>query len=265
MIVFDFVRAPSTLLTLVLLLPAQAQDEAAAKKVDPEVPGLVQKLKEAVNDRKLEKEESGREAIDKLHVKLQAGLGDKDKQMMVKALADVFTGGKVREHDKIGLYMAATAALGSCGADGCKALRDAFENKQRFPDKPDWVPLRESLLKFMGKTKDESNVKWLLDRRQDKDPALQAAAGEALGNYDGSDQKVRKEIVEKMLITYGEIDSKANKLDSADIEAQNARDRRAVISDKWNTTLQKLTHQNFREFREWQAWHQNNKSKDWGK
>ena len=52
-------------------------------------------------------------------------------------------------------------------------------------------------------------------------------------------------------------------IDPANIEAQNARDRLAAISDKWNGTLSKMTGQDLRNFPDWNAWYQKNKNLDW--
>ena len=47
------------------------------------------------------------------------------------------------------------------------------------------------------------------------------------------------------------------------INSQNATDRLATIKDKWNTTLAKLTNQNFDRFTDWQSWHNKHKNQPW--
>jgi hypothetical protein len=119
------------------------------------------------------------------------------------------------------------------------------------------------MLKWLGKTKDESMVKFLVEvARRSHEAGLQAAAGEALGNFEDSPVEVRKEIVNNLLIRYGEMDSRSRQIDPADIEAQNMRDRLAVIAGRWNETLRKLTRQNLDQYPEWQEWYNKNKSKD---
>jgi hypothetical protein len=73
------------------------------------------------------------------------------------------------------------------------------------------VPLREQLLKNLGRTKDESHGQ-VPDQRGRASPqaALQAAAGEALGNFEDSKEPVRKEIVSELLVKYGELNQKAS-------------------------------------------------------
>lgn len=240
-----------------------AQDPPTPKDGDPEVAAKLNVLKEVVADKKFERDKEGQSTIDELLMKLQAGVGPKDQQAIVKGLDGVLSTGKLRTPDATSLYIAAAAALGYCGDDGAKVLRKAYANK-RFPDKKPWVPLREQFLKAIGRTKDESMVKFLCDEaRRSPEAALQAAAGEALGNFEGSDEKIRKEITNELLIKYGELHELAGQIGSGNIEAQNARDRLAALSDKWNTTLAKMTGQNLHKFPDWQNWYNKNKNGKW--
>ena len=251
---------------LSLLLPVSAQKDPAkdpGKGPDKEVAEKIAVLKEAVNDKKFARDAEGLQAIDVLLQKSQAGPDPKDQQAIVKALEGVLTGGKSRPHDKTELYVGAVQALGYCGVDGAKVLKDTFLNKNRFPEKPDWVPFREHVLKNLGRTKDETHVKFLTkEARQNPEAALMAAAGEALGNFEESKEAVRKEIVSELLVRYGELDEKASQI-GTNIEAQNAQDRLSALQDKWNGTLAKLTRQNLTKLREWQAWYNKNKDKPW--
>ncbi len=253
------------LVTLLALLPAAGlPQDPAAKGPDKEVAEKIVTLKEIVQDKKFARDAEGLQVIDVLLQKSKAGVDPKDQQAIVRALDAVLTlGPKVRPHDKTELYTGAAAALGYCGAEGAKVLKDAYASK-RFPEKKEWVPLREQLLKNLGRTKDESMVKFLSKEAvANKEPALAAAAGEALGNFDESKEALRKEIVSDLMIKYGELAEKASQLGSSNIEAQNAQDYLASVQDKWNSTLSKLTRQNFATFREWQAWYNKNKALPW--
>ncbi len=240
-----------------------AQDPAPpAKGPDKEVADKIAVLKEVVADKKFLRDAEGIEAIDKLLMKKEAGVDPKDQQAIVKAFEHVLTSGKLRPNNKIELYIGAAAALGKCGPDGAKVLKEAYASK-RFPEDRDWVPLREQLAKNLGRTKDESMVKFLCNEAlRNHEAALQAAAGDALGNYEDSKEAIRKEIVSDLLKKYGELAEKASQI-GTNIEAGNAQDRLAAISDKWNSTLSKLTRQTFATFREWQEWHNKNKGKPW--
>jgi|KBSSwiStaDraftv2_1062776.scaffolds.fasta_scaffold233791_2 hypothetical protein len=242
---------------------AQGDAASAPKQPDKEVAEKLAALKDVVEDRKCARDGEAPDLITVLVQKWQAGLADKDKKDVIKGLGNVFATGKLREPEKAQIYIATAAALGQLGPDGAKPLQDAFEGK-KIPDKEAWVPVREGMLKAIGRTKDESRVKFLLDvARRDSEAPLQAAAGEALGNFDESKQDLRKEVVNGLLIKWGEMDSRARVIDPADIEAQNQRKRLAVISGKWNDTLRRLTKQQFDNFPEWQEWMNKNKGKDW--
>ncbi len=255
----------SLLVGLLVVLPARlaAQDPPGPKDGDKEIAEKVTTLKDIVGDRKFSRDDEGLQIIDALLQKLQAGVGPKDQQLITKGLDGVLSSGKLRPPENTRLYVGAAAALGYCGEDGAKSLKKAYTAK-RFPDKKPWVPLREQLLKAVGRTKDEAMVKFLCDEaRLSPEAALQAAAGEALGNFEQSEEKVRKEIVSDLLRKYGELSELASQMGSANIEAQNARDRLAALSDKWNTTLAKLTKQNFHKFSDWLTWYNKNKNEKW--
>ncbi len=245
-------------------LSAQAEPApASANKPDKEVAEKLALLKEVVEDRKCARDAEGLDLITVLVQKWQAGLADKDKRDVVKGLEGALNKGKLREPDKAQIYTATATALGQLGPEGAKPLQSAFEGK-RFPQKAPWVPLRETMLKALGKAKDEAMIKFLCDTaRSDPEPPLQAAAGEALGNFDDAKEAIRKDIVASLLNQYGTMDSKARVIDPADIEAQNMRKRLAVIQGKWNDTLRRLTKQTFDTYPEWQEWWNKNKGKDW--
>lgn len=257
----------SALLAALLLAALPAQDDPAKPtkpdKPDKEVAEKLAEMKKHVADRKFEHDADAVAIIDQLLQKLQAGMHEKDQSSFADGLKAALMSGKVRDPENLQLYKAAATALGHLGEDGAKTLRAAYDSK-RFPEKIEWVPLREIFLKSLGKTKDEGSVKFLIDEaRRSPEPALMGAAGEALGNFEGSNQKIRKDIVNGLLIRYGELDSRSRQLDPGDVAAQNAREYLAAISDKWNTTLGKLTKQNFRSYPEWNDWYNEHKNKEW--
>lgn len=253
-------------LMLFLLAGGQAVAQKPAKpKPDKEVAAKTAELKKVAGNKKFTEDGRGVGLIDDLMVKQQAGMIDKDQKLVVKTLDAVINKGKVRPANKAQLYNAAAEALGRHGKDGAKSLKKAYNNKSRFKAKPMWVPLRERLLRNIGRAKDEGDIKFLLDEaNRNPEAALQAAAGGALGNFDESDQKIRKEIVGSLLVTYGSLSEQASQPGTS-IDAQNAKDRLAAITGKWNATLKKLTKQDFDTFREWQTWYQKNKNekKSW--
>ncbi|MBM3974749.1 MAG: hypothetical protein FJ301_11680 [Planctomycetes bacterium] len=243
-----------------------AQDPAAGKGAEKgpskEVAEQIAVLKEAQADKKFAQDARGVEAIDKLLIKAQAGVDPKDQTAIVKALESTLMTGKLRPSDGAQLYVGAAAALGRSGPEGAKVLKEAYASK-RFPVKTEWVMLRTHFLRNIGFTKDESQIKFLMSEAvRSPEPALMAAAGEALGNYEESKETVRKEIVSELLRKYGELSEMASNL-GASVDAQNAQERLSAIRDKWNTSLGVLTKQNFTVFRDWQHWHNKNKSLPW--
>jgi hypothetical protein len=264
-----FRHSRAFVLASLLLLPAAslAQDPAKPAGPDKEIAEQIARLKEVVADKKFARDAEGIEAIDKLLTKLKDGkdatLDPKDRAAVLKAYQSVLASGKVRPHDKADLYNAVADALGYCGEDGAKILHDAYFNKSRFPEKPEWVPLRERVLKHLGRTKDESMVPMLLkEALTNPEAALSAAAGGALGAFEESKEATRKDIVGKLLVKWGELDEKASQM-GTNIEAQNAANRLAALQDKWRSTLAALTKQDFQTFREWQTWHNKNKNAGW--
>ncbi len=249
---------------LSLAAAPRAQDPPKPAGPDKEVAEQIARLKEVVADKKFLREAEGVDAIDKLLMKVKAGgLDPKDVTAIVKALDHALTGGKLRPHTRPELYNGAAHALGDLGSEGAKVLRDAYLDKSRFPEKPDWVPLRERLLKNLGRTRDESMVQLLLKETvRSPEAALAAAAGDALGNFEDSKEATRKEIVGEILAKYGALDEKASQI-GTNIEAQNAQNTLAAVQDKWHSTLAKLTRQNFATFREWQTWHNKNRNAPW--
>lgn len=262
---FSLLAGLLSALPLAAQTPAPAKGDKDAKEAkgpDQEVADKIALLKEVVADKKFARDAEGLAAIDVLLQKSKQGVLPKDQQAIVKAYEHVLTQGKERPHDKTELYVGAAAALGYCGKDGAKVLKAAYQNK-RFPEKPDWIRLREQFLKNLGRTKDESLIKFLCqEARHNHAAALMAAAGEALGNFEDSKEAVRKEIASELMVRYGELAELASQL-GTNVEAQNAQDRLAAIQDKWNATLGKLTRQSYGTFREWQTWYNKHKNQAW--
>lgn len=261
--------APFVLASLLALSPTTAQTPPAggtppapAKGQDKEVADKLAALKEVVADKKFARDDEGVKLIDELLIKSKAGLEAKDQAAMVKGLDAVLSDGKLRPPDNTKLYIGAVQALGYCGAEGAKVLHDVYVDK-RYPEKRDWVPFREQVLKNLGRTKDESQIKFLTNEAvRSPEAGLAAAATEALGNFDEAKEALRKEIVSELIKCRGSLEEKASQI-GTNIDGQNAKDRLAALGDRWNGTLAKLTKQNFTTFREWQAWHNKNKTLPW--
>lgn len=259
-------KTSNQLVSLAVALLALAAPTVAQKAdkipADADIPIKLKKLGQVAKDKKFERDAQGIQIIDVLIQKQQRGLNAKDQKSVVKALDSLLNKGRVRPANKVQIYNATTEALGRFGKNGAKALKSAYE-KKRFPDKPEWVPLREKILVNIGRTKDEGMVKLLLNEaRRSPEAALQAAAGKALGSFRESKQKIRRDIISGMIIKWGSLSEMASQL-GANVEAQNAKDRLAAISGPWTESMKALTGQDFDTFRKWQTWYNKNKNGKW--
>lgn len=247
---------------------ALAQSDAdAPKQRDPEVKAKADALKRAVSDRRMSQDQDAIGIIEDLVVKYRAPMHRSDRRTVEMGVAAVFTTGRRREPEMLALYHAAANALGEMGRSGALVLVRIHDGN-RFPDRNEWVPLRAILLENVGKTKEEAMVKFLIDEAvRAHQKALMAAAGAALGNFNESRQTIRKEIVNKLLVKWGELDARwrEGNIDPQDIEAQTAQEYMAAISDRWNDTLTKLTGAKLRQHPAWQDWWNDNKNTNWDK
>lgn len=248
------------------LAPAQGKTDDAAKK-GADLPSRIKAFQEAIFDKKLAKDEDAIQMIDAFVKDATAespAMAAKEKDAVAAAIGDVFFKAKQREKERSGIYTAAAAGLGQLGPSGAKVLVRAFEDP-KFRKK-EWVDLRASLLREVGKTKDDAQVRFLVERAtRDKDDEVLKAAGEALGNYAGAKLPVRREIAKELINKYNEIHNGANaNVDPNDPMVKARRDSLAAITDPWNTTLAKLTGQNdLRQAPEWLRWWNKNKDENW--
>jgi hypothetical protein len=245
---------------------APAQDDppepaAAAADLDEQLA----KFDEAINDRKATRDAEAQGLIDQM-LKRYPSLDEKEKASVVKALSDCLLSPHVkREPDQRALFIAASAALGNMGDEGAKVLSKAFDNP-KFKAR-EWIAMRAQFLKNIGNTKDERQVDFLIERAgRDTEDDIMRAAGEALGNFEKSDQKVRKKIVKELIKKFGEIHSKANaNLDPGDALVKRAKEQLTAISHDWNESLSKLTGETLTTAPDWQRFYNKKKNDDWDK
>ncbi|MDP6930485.1 MAG: hypothetical protein QF412_12365 [Planctomycetota bacterium] len=241
------------------------KDVAAERAFD--VKEALKQFKDAVNDRKATKDQEAIGIIDSfLMEKGYATFAKKEQSDVRKALSSALTSTRVRrEPEQKGVFVAAAVALGTMGKDGAKELVKAYK-ATKFKKK-EWVSMRAVILKQVGKTKDVTQSKFLLDEatRAPEDPIM-VAAGEALGGYQGEPQKIRKDLAKKLIVKYGQVYGNAHaNLDPADPVRQRFMQTLAAIASPWNTTLGRLTSQDYRTAPEWQKYWNKNKSKNWDK
>lgn len=155
------------------------------------------------------------------------------------------------------LFLAAAEALSQMGPESVKILQSWIGHKSHKKD----LDLQATLIRSLGKTKDEKGVKTLLDILSHHEAVLQAAAGDALGNYAHLDQKERKDIFKDILQTLTGV------YNAMQGDGQNiiARERYDVIAAPMITTLQVLSGHDERQPNGWTRWWNKNKKANWDK
>ncbi len=224
----------------------------------PEIAELLTRLSEHADKRGVE-DPLAIEVIDKLLQEFPAS-GPKDRAAIVKGLDKCFTVKRQESEEGVrdnSLYIASATALGGMGPESVKVLIEWIDNKSHRQD----MALQRALILALGKTKDPSATKALMDLLPHNQAAMQAAAAEALGEYADAKQEARKQAFESILKTLtalkGAVDSDVNDIIS--------RERYDAISAAMITSLQRLSRHEERDPAEWQRWWNKNKKEDWDK
>jgi len=184
--------------------------------------------------------------------------GPKDRKSIVKGLRATFDQKRKPNDDGVWdntLWMAAAQALGDMGPESVKPISELIGHKKHR----DNVPLQRRLILALGKTKDPAAEETLTDLLKDPDAVIQGAAAEAIGEFDGAELDLRKELFEELLKLIMSVKSKVD----ADPLDTIARDRYNVIAGPIITSLQRLSGHDERDPDEWQRWWNKNKKEDW--
>lgn len=245
--------------------PGAVQDPAKdpAKAGETQIPDNRPEIKAMIVELKGDIDKGGKQdreaiaVIDKLHQEFPKS-GPKDRAAIVSALSSCFDQKRQETPEGVkdnGMYLAAAVSLRDMGPESAKVLMTWINNKNHRKD----LALQETLIKSLGRTKDETGRKALVKLLQDDQPRLQAAAGEALGDYAEADQKVRKETFEALL-----------KLMMESKNAYDANTADPIASGRYNTvvapivsSLQRLSKHEENDPQKWQAWWNKNKKEDW--
>jgi HEAT repeat protein len=235
------------------------QDDEEEEKPDkrPEVKELLDRLKGHAGKRGKE-DQQAIEAIDELTQEFEKS-GLKDRAAIAKGVGDTLKQ-KRQEVDGVRdnkLYLASATALGLMGPESVKPLSSWIGHKTHRKD----LPLQRVLILSLGKTKNEKSVGDLIDLLDNKDAMVQAAAAEAMANFDGSDQKVRKDCFKEILQVLMGVNNRVK----ADVNDTIARERYDVVAAPMITTLQILSGNDERQPDGWQRWWNKNKKRNWDK
>jgi len=255
----------NALLILPLLLPGPAplsspapaafQDEEPPVDDREDIEALIEQLDDHAGERGKEDQEAIA-VIDRLVIEFP-GCGPKDRAAIVKALDKCFSE-KRKEEDGVRqnqLYMAATVAMGEMFPESVKPLLSWIDHKSHRQD----LALQRMLIRTVGKSKDEKARKELVKLLKHHEAQIQAAAAEALGEYEEAELDVRKETFEELLKLMMSVKG------SVDSDPQNtiARQRWDVIAAPIVTSLKRLSGHDENDPNQWQHWWNKNKREDW--
>lgn len=246
-----------------LLLLVFPPSLAAAQDPPDEVPDkreeikqLIERFEEHAGERG-EQDDQAIAIVDQLLQEFPSS-GPKDREDIVEALEDVFKLKRKELEEGVPdnrLYMAAATALKEMGPESVKPLIKLLDAKTI---KNNHV-VRRRLILSLGHTAHPQGMEPIADLLKDHEPVIQAAAAEALGDFEGRPQEDRKELFEEMLKTLMTALS-ATESDPQDIVA---RERYDTIAGPIITSLQRLSGHEERDPHEWQAWWNNHKRDDW--
>ena len=260
---------PGTL-TLALVLAAAPVAQESAPAEDPEIRAKVERLGKASRARKFARDEEAIQLIEELAGRHAAGLHKKDSKRILGAFSNILTKGRLRKPPSVVIYSVAAIGLEGFGDDGAKVLMKAHE-KKRFPRRDEgWLMTRVQLLRSLGATKSEDAVEFLIDvSLKANDDAERGTAGGALGHFDESDQKVRKQIAKSLIRALASLESEASRPVSAnpdspqDFGPRNAKKRLDRVFGPWTDTLKKLTGESFDSGEQWRVWFEKARRKRW--
>ena len=237
--------------------PKEQKDQKPDERAD--VKEWITKLHEHAGKRGKEDQEAIK-IIDENLLKEFENFGPKDRVAVVKALDKLFNEKRQEDEDGVrqnSLYIAAAVALGRMGPESAPVLIPWIGHKAHKKD----VLLQRKLIESLGRTKVEAARPVLIKLITDDQPQVQAAAIQALGEYEGAELKQRKECFEAVLkhamSLKGQVDSNPNDL--------IARERQDAVVGPAMTTLKRLSGADEPDLNAWQRWWNKNKKEDWAK
>jgi hypothetical protein len=254
--------AASIALFLVLSAPL-APARAASERVEtrPVVAGLVEDLAQ----------ELARKAVDEAHAKALierlaaefAVSGTRDRAPIVRVLERCLAAKEQGKPDGE-LVCHAARALAGMAPESLPVLERALENKALLKE----PEIGRTLVLALGKTRDKAAVKALLGMLDSPDGALVAAAGEALGEYEGAALATRKQLFEEVLKALMQAKDQRDAQTQQTLAPNAPHDDTAAkrydaIQAAFGTTLQRLSKQDARGADLWLRWWNKNKRANW--
>ncbi|MBK7641436.1 MAG: HEAT repeat domain-containing protein [Planctomycetes bacterium] len=252
----------SVFLCLALLAPLAAGDaQSASADAQRQVAALVDEFKHEVTQRAVD-DAHAKELLERLAAQF-AVAGTRERGVIVRGLEKGLSAKEKGQPDSDVVCLTARA-LAAMAPESLPALERAAENRSLLKDKE----IGRTLVLALGKTRDKSVVKTLLDFLDSSDDGLVAAACEALGEYDSAPLVLRKqlfgEVLKSLMEAKDQKESQAQPtLDPNAVHDDAAQRRYDAIQAACGTTLERLSKQDSREADLWQRWWNKNKRADW--
>ena len=153
------------------------------------------------------------------------------------------------------LFFVTAKAMGEMGPETVEYLIRLIDDRNHADD----LEVQVRVLDALGRTQDERAVDPLLDVLDEFQSRLQAAAAEALGNFAGLDQKVRKRAFEELLKL---LTGTRSALDS-EPDSSTLRERWGRIAGPTQNSLRRLSGADVSGAPGWRRWWNKNKRRDW--
>ena len=229
-----------------------------------EVASLLEQLENHAKKRGAE-DEACEPILEELVVEF-AKSGPKDRKKIIKEVADLLTIKRKDLSKDIPDERLATFAavmLGRLG-EGAGPILAKHVGHKRLETR---LKAHRAVVLSLGATKWEDGIKVLIKALDEDRPEVRAAAAEGLANFVDLDDKARKNIVSeliKVIVPIEEqLDQNQQNQGNADFE-QLQRDFN-ILRAPIRGTLEAMTSTTNGSFRDWNAWWNDNKHRDWDK
>lgn len=244
-------------------LAAQPEPDPPPRKPAAAVLARIVSFSEAARDSKFRRDE---EAIERLTALVDEfpRLHKTSQKRLIKACQSLF-GGRKRKPGSGRIYVETARELGRIGTPAAAAVAVGVFEGDRFRDRKEWASLQDALIESVGVTRDVKQVDFLVDLAvKSRHDGVRVAAGHALRHLADQPFKLRREIVERLIISYAQIANNANA--NRDALLNPAERTLRAIRGRWNATLTALTGQRLELAADWRKWWNRNKNspREWG-
>jgi hypothetical protein len=257
----SFVAATLALLSALCVPPGSARGETGHGETSPVVSELVDDLQQELSRKEID-ETHAKELVERLAAEFAVS-GTKDRAPIVRVLERALAAKEQGKPD-VELVCHSARALAGMAPESLPVLAHALENKALLKEKE----IGRTLVLALGKTRDKAAQKPLLGLLDSSDDGLVAAAGEALGEYEGAALATRKQLFEEVLKALMQAKDQMEAQSQSSLEPNSPHDDAAqkkydAIQAALGTTLQRLSRQEPRSADLWQRWWNKNKRANW--